>query len=92
MDKSVFGNGKIFGMTADLHLVGNQYSQTASIHPIAQLVWQPFSSYILVRFNMRYLLCVLVFGWGVAQCCIAATQNFGGLMAARFFLGLFEAG
>lgn len=34
----------------------------------------------------------LVFGWGVAQACMAACHNYGGLMATRFLLGLFEAG
>ena len=35
---------------------------------------------------------LLVFGWGTAQTCLAACHNFGGMLAARFFLGLFEAG
>lgn len=34
----------------------------------------------------------LILGWGIAQACMAATSNYGGLLAARFFLGLFEAG
>lgn len=34
----------------------------------------------------------LCLGWGIAQTCMAACHNFSGLLAARFFLGLFEAG
>ena len=34
----------------------------------------------------------LCFGWGVAQTCMAAAHSYGSLLAARFFLGLFEAG
>ena len=34
----------------------------------------------------------LCLGWGIAQASMAACHNFGSLMAARFFLGLFEAG
>jgi MFS family permease len=34
----------------------------------------------------------LCLGWGIAQACMAACRNYGELLAARFFLGLFEAG
>ena len=34
----------------------------------------------------------LCLGWGIAQACMAACHNYGSLLAARFFLGLFEAG
>ncbi|EME42288.1 hypothetical protein DOTSEDRAFT_73202 [Dothistroma septosporum NZE10] len=34
----------------------------------------------------------LCFGCGLAQTCMAACHDFGGLVAARFFLRLFEAG
>jgi MFS family permease len=34
----------------------------------------------------------LVLGWGIAQAAMAACMNYPGLLAARFFLGLFEAG
>ncbi|KAG5913914.1 hypothetical protein E4U42_000788 [Claviceps africana] len=34
----------------------------------------------------------LCLGWGVAQVSMAACRSFGALMAARFFLGLFEGG
>lgn len=92
LDKSVLGYGAIFGLRTDTHLTGNQYSMVSSISAIAQLAWQPFSSYLIVRVPHRYLMCVLCFGWGVAQVCMAAATNYGGLLAARFFLGLFEAG
>lgn len=34
----------------------------------------------------------LCLGWGIAQTSMAACHSYGGLLAARFFLGLFEAG
>lgn len=64
----------------------------ASMNAIAQLAWQPFSAYLIVRVPSRILMTVLVFGWGTAQACMAAPHNFGGLVATRFLLGLFEAG
>lgn len=92
LDKSVLGYGAIFGLQTDTHLTGNQYSLVGSIAPIAQLAWQPFSSFLIVKVPHRILMPTLCLGWGIAQACMAACKNFHSLMAARFFLGLFEAG
>lgn len=63
-----------------------------SIAPIAQLAWQPFSSFLIVKVPHRILMPALCLGWGIAQSCLAACHSYGDLLAARFFLGLFEAG
>lgn len=92
LDKSVLGYGAIFGLRTDAHLTGDQYSLVGSIAPIAQLAWQPLSSVLIVKVPHRILMPCLVLGWGIAQASMAACLNFRSLMAARFFLGLFEAG
>jgi MFS family permease len=92
LDKTVLGYGATFGLREDTYLTGNQYSLVGSIAPIAQLAWQPFSTWLIVRVPHRILAPILVLGWGIAQACMAACHNFGGLMATRFLLGLFEAG
>ncbi|KAJ5683578.1 hypothetical protein N7462_006743 [Penicillium macrosclerotiorum] len=92
LDKSVLGYGATFGLETDTGLTGNEYSLIGSIGPIAQLAWQPFSSYLIVKVPHRILMPTLCLGWGIAQACMAACHNFRELMAARFFLGLFEAG
>lgn len=92
LDKTVLGYGATFGLQEDTGLTGNQYSLLGSIAPIAQLAWQPFSSFLIVKVPHRILMPTLCLGWGIAQACMAAAHNFGGLLATRFFLGLFEAG
>ncbi|KAL4920404.1 major facilitator superfamily domain-containing protein [Aspergillus aurantiobrunneus] len=92
LDKTVLGYGATFGLQKDANLTGNQYSLVGSIAPIARLAWQSFSSILIVKVPHRILIAVLVFGWGVVQTCMAACHSFGGLMATRFLLGLFEAG
>jgi MFS family permease len=92
LDKSVLGYGATFGLQTDTGLTGNQYSLLGSIAPIAQLAWQPFSSFLIVKVPHRILMPALCLGWGIAQAALAAGHNFSSLMAARFFLGLFEAG
>ncbi|KAJ5572385.1 hypothetical protein N7535_006045 [Penicillium sp. DV-2018c] len=92
LDKTVLGYGATYGLQADTGLTGNQYSLVGSISPIAQLAWQPFSSYLIVKVPHKTLMPALVLGWGIAQTCMAACSNLSSLLAARFFLGLFEAG
>lgn len=92
LDKSVLGYGATFGMQEDTGLTGNEYSLVGSIGPIAQLAWQPFSSWLIVKVPHKILMPILCLGWGIAQACMAGCLNFRSLMAARFFLGLFEAG
>lgn len=91
LDKSVLGYGAIMGLREDCNLTGNQYSLVSSIAPIAQLVWLPFSSWLIVKVPHRILAPTLVFGWGTAQTCMAACNDYGSLVATRFLLGLFEA-
>ncbi|CEJ80060.1 Putative Major facilitator superfamily transporter [[Torrubiella] hemipterigena] len=92
LDKSVLAYGATYGLKEDTHLKGNEYSLVGSMAAIAQLAWQPFSSVLIVKVPHRILMPVLCLGWGIAQACMAGAHNFGGLMATRFFLGLFEAG
>jgi MFS family permease len=90
-DKTIFGYGNSFGLSTDLGLVKQQYSLASSMTSIATLAWQPFSSFIIVRYPPRYLMTIFVFCWGASAACMAAVSNAHGLLATRFLLGLFEA-
>ncbi|CAE6519835.1 unnamed protein product [Rhizoctonia solani] len=91
LDKSSLSYASVFGIVSDTNLVGSQYSWLGSIVYVAQLIWQPVSSYFLVKLPVgKYLFCN-VFMWGVVVASMAAAHNFSGLLATRFFLGIFEA-
>lgn len=92
LDKSVLGYGAIFGLEQDTGLKGDEYSLVGSIAPIGQLVWQPFSSILIVKVPHRILMPILIVGWGIAQAAMASCYSYGGLLATRFFLGVFEGG
>ncbi|KAI1432092.1 MFS general substrate transporter [Xylaria sp. CBS 124048] len=92
LDKTVLGNAATFGLIKSAGLTGSQYSFLGSIAPIAQLAWQPFSSVLIVKVPHRILMPALLLGWGVACTSLAACHNFHSLLAARFFVGLFEGG
>ncbi|KAF9006033.1 major facilitator superfamily domain-containing protein [Cyathus striatus] len=91
LDKSSLSYTSVFGIVQEAELVGSQYSWLSSIVYVAQLVWQPISSYMLVRFPVAKYLFVHVLMWGVVVASMAAARNFTGLITARFFLGIFEA-
>ncbi|KAG9120726.1 hypothetical protein FRC07_003662 [Ceratobasidium sp. 392] len=91
LDKSSLSYTSVFGIVSDTNLVGSQYSWLGSIVYVAQLIWQPVSSYLLVRLPVGKYLFVNVFAWGVVVACTAAARNFSGLLTTRFFLGIFEA-
>ncbi|KAL0579490.1 hypothetical protein V5O48_002532 [Marasmius crinis-equi] len=91
LDKSVLGYAATFGLREDTGLHGNQYSTLGSMNAIAQLAWQPFSSYLLVRVKPRWFMPVIVFCWGVALCGMGASTSYAPMLVSRFLLGLFEA-
>ncbi|KAF8210569.1 MFS general substrate transporter [Mycena galopus ATCC 62051] len=91
LDKSSLSYTSIFGIVTDADLVGTQYSWLSSIVYVAELVWQPMSSYFLVKLPLSKYLFFHVLMWGVVVASTAAAHNFSGLITARFFLGLFEA-
>ncbi|KAE9961404.1 hypothetical protein BLS_002173 [Venturia inaequalis] len=92
LDKTTLGYAAVFGLQKDTGLKGRQYSLIGSIAPFAQLAWQPFSSWLIVKVPHKILVSALVLGWGISQASMASCHSFTGLMVSRFFLGLFEAG
>ena len=91
LDKTSLAYASVFGIIDQAHLVGDQYSWLAAIVYVAQLVWQPLIAYILVRLPIGKFCATMVFCWGATLCGMSAARSFGGLMAARFILGTFEA-
>ncbi|OQE17749.1 hypothetical protein PENFLA_c023G04749 [Penicillium flavigenum] len=92
LGQGVLGTASIFNLQEDTGLVGSQYSLVSSIAPIAQLAWQPFSAWLIVKVPPRILMPSMVLGWELAAASTAACNSFAGLVTVRFFLGLFEAG
>ncbi|KUJ08932.1 allantoate permease [Mollisia scopiformis] len=91
LDKSTLSYASVFGLVADAQLKGQDYSWLGSIVYVAQLVMQPIIAYFLVKLPTGKFAGVMVFCWGVVLSCMCIAKDFKGLLAARFFLGCFEA-
>ncbi|KAL3459466.1 major facilitator superfamily domain-containing protein [Aspergillus heterothallicus] len=91
MDKLALSQATLFGLRQDLSLQGDQYSWASAIFYFGYFTWSWPSSYLMVRLPLAKYISVSVLAWGGALMCHAAAHNFGGIMAARFFLGVGEA-
>ncbi|RFU26658.1 hypothetical protein B7463_g9683, partial [Scytalidium lignicola] len=91
LDRSNIGNAKIAGMQTDLNLSSDNYQWLLTIFYISYIVFEWFAlMWKVVPPHMWAAFCVV--GWGTVATLQAATFSFSGMMAVRFFLGLFEAG
>lgn len=91
LDKSTLSYASVFSLVQDTGLVGYQFSALGSIVYAAQLIWQPVSSFFLVRLPVGRWLAFNILCWGITLSCMTTAHNFRTLITARFFLGLFEA-
>ncbi|CAK5281298.1 unnamed protein product [Mycena citricolor] len=91
LDKSTLSYASVFHLVQKTHLVGYQFSALGSILYAAQFVWQPVSSFFLVRLPVAQWLAFNVLCWGIVLCGMTAAKDFKGLIVTRFFLGIFEA-
>ncbi|KAL4922604.1 major facilitator superfamily domain-containing protein [Aspergillus aurantiobrunneus] len=92
LDKSTLSYGSVFGLIEDANLKGQEYSWLGSSIYLVQLVAQPAIAYVLVKIRLGKFLAVMVFFWGISLACMTPARTFGGLLACRIFLGIFEAG
>ncbi|GHJ88991.1 hypothetical protein NliqN6_5393 [Naganishia liquefaciens] len=91
LDKSSVSYAAVFDLREATNLKGQQYSWLTSIVYIAQLAFQPLSSFALVKFPVKWWVLFNLFGWSACTAVGAAAHNFTGLMICRFLLGMFES-
>jgi MFS family permease len=80
------------GMEAQLHLVGNNYSNASSSFFIAVLLFSLPNMWLLNRMPVAKCLAVNLLGWGLCSACHAALTNYAGLVTVRVLSGAFESG
>ncbi|KAI1085807.1 MFS general substrate transporter [Whalleya microplaca] len=92
LDRVNIANAKSFHLVQDLHLENVQYNTALTMFFIPYVVFEIPSNILLKRLSPRVWLpgCMLCFG--IASVCQGLSQNYSGLLATRFFLGLFECG
>jgi MFS family permease len=92
LDRTNIGNAKLEGLQASLHITSGQYNACLSIFFVSYALFEPLTNILLKRLRPSVFIPVIMLLWGITMVTMGLTHNFQGMMAARFFLGLAEAG
>ncbi|KAI0535320.1 major facilitator superfamily transporter [Xylaria digitata] len=93
LDKTNIGNAQIEGLLDSLHMDGTQYNIAVSVFFVPYILAEVPSNMILNKFTKpSTYIGILVLGWGIIMILTGVVKDFGGLIAVRLLLGLFEAG
>ncbi|THH33730.1 hypothetical protein EUX98_g439 [Antrodiella citrinella] len=92
LDRVNIANAALFGLKEDLHLSGNEYNTALVIFFVPYVLFEIPSNALMKRFKPHVWLSICMFMFGLVSCLQGLTQNYSGILAARFFLGLFESG
>lgn len=92
LDKGNLGNAKTAGLTDDLHFKSNQYNIIVSIFFVPYVLFAAPSAMLGKKYGPHRALPLMMFCFGSMTLIMSAAQNFGGVFALRWFLGMAEGG
>lgn len=92
MDRINLGNVRVLGILPDLHLVGNAYNIALQVFFVPYVLVEIPSNLFLKKIAPSTWIASLTFLWGLACMCQGFVKSNSGLIACRYFLGLFEGG
>ncbi|PWN36538.1 MFS general substrate transporter [Meira miltonrushii] len=91
LDKAIFSYAALLGLVTDLRITMGQYSFAASIYYIGMISGLPLWTFVLQRVSADLSTGATVTLWGMITMTHAATHNYSGILAVRFFLGFLES-
>lgn len=86
------GNAKIEGLQEDLGLLGYQYNWCLTAFFFTYAAFEVPSNLLLKRLRPSRWLPTIMVAWGLVMTLMGLVQNYHGLLVARLFLGVAEAG
>ncbi|KAK4454515.1 major facilitator superfamily domain-containing protein [Podospora aff. communis PSN243] len=92
LDRTNIGNAKIAGLVPDLKLNTDAYNATLTIFFVSYAVFEPLTNILLKKMRPSVFIPITMVLWGASMLGMGFVKNWDGLMAARWFLGLTEAG
>ncbi|KAI4160580.1 MAG: hypothetical protein LQ342_005601 [Letrouitia transgressa] len=92
LDRTNIGNARLDGLESDLGITSGQYNAALSVFFVSYSLAEPLTNVLLKRLRPSVFIPVIMILWGICMTTMGLVHNFQGLMAARFFLGLAEAG
>ncbi|KAI4088239.1 MAG: hypothetical protein L6R37_008229 [Teloschistes peruensis] len=92
LDRGNIGNAKIEGLVESLNMTGPQYNWTLTVFFFTYCVCEVPSNLLLKRLRPSIWLPSIMVAWGTVMTLMGIVQDFKGLLIARLFLGVTEAG
>ncbi|KAF4595534.1 MFS transporter [Ophiocordyceps camponoti-floridani] len=91
LDKVILNYAAVMGISKDLDLRGNDFSNVATFLFVGLLCFEVPNTYFLQKVPPAKWLGLNVTLWGIATACGAAAHDYRSLLVSRVFLGIFEA-
>ncbi|KAI1421496.1 major facilitator superfamily domain-containing protein [Xylaria sp. FL1777] len=91
LDKGNLGNAQTAGLSKDLNFASGQYNLIVGIFFVPYVVFAPPLALLGKKIGPSRMLPILMFSFGSFTLLTAATHNFSGIFALRFFLGAVES-
>lgn len=92
LDRTNIGNARLAGMEADLGMAPSDYNLALTVFFISYAVFEPATNALLKRLTPRIFFTGIIVVWGIIMTLMGLCHNTAGLLAARWFLGIAEAG
>jgi MFS family permease len=94
LDRTNIGNARIQGLEKDLNMdpKGNKYNIALLVFFVPYILFEVPSNLIIKRVKPSTWLSTIMILWGIATMGQGLVNTFGGLVAMRLLVGLFEAG
>ncbi|KAL6871315.1 major facilitator superfamily domain-containing protein [Trichoderma novae-zelandiae] len=92
LDRGNIGNAKIEGLQEDLDMTPEQYNWCLTVFFFTYAAFEVPSNLLLKKLRPSRWLPLIMVCWGVVMTLMGIVQNFHGLLVARLFLGVTEAG
>ena len=92
LDRTNIGNARLAGLEEDLGMEGHDYNTALTIFFISYALAEPATNVLLKLCTPRIFFTVIILLWGICMTLMGLVTSYGGLLAARFALGLAEAG
>ncbi|OAQ73671.1 MFS transporter [Pochonia chlamydosporia 170] len=91
LDKGNLSNAQTNGLSKNLHFKDGQYNLVVSIFFVPFVIFAPPFAMLGKKYGPARALPVMMFTFGSMTLFTAACQNFSGIFAVRWFLGMAEA-
>ncbi|OAL53127.1 MFS general substrate transporter [Pyrenochaeta sp. DS3sAY3a] len=92
IDRGNVGNARALGMQKDLKLSNSQWNLCLTIFFFPYAALEVPSNILLKFLRPNIWLMILILSWGTVVITTGIVQDYAGLLTARFFLGVTEAG